>query len=170
MRRVRRAERARRAGASARRCAAGTRFEAVKWRRRGELDAAQHDSAQRKPRAELGMQQHTEPPRDAQARALVFIGDAVEEPAPQLLELAGKCRLQGLPLFLFQEGDDAGTRSCFARMAQLSGGAAARFDHGSARRLAELLGAVARYAAGGRPALENSADSGARLLLDQLPR
>ena len=106
---------------------------------------------------------------DAQARALVFIGDAVEEPTPQLLDLAGKCRLQGLPLFLFQEGDDAGTRNCFARMAQLSGGAAARFDHRSARRLAELLGAVARYAAGGRAALENSADSGARLLLDQLP-
>jgi hypothetical protein len=29
---------------------------------------------------------------------------------------------------------------------------------------------VARYAAGGRVALENSRSSGARLLLDQLPR
>ena len=107
---------------------------------------------------------------DAQARALVFIGDAVEEPAAALEAAAGACRLKSLPLFLFQEGNDPAVRDTFARLAQLSGGASERFDARSPGRLAELLGAVARYAAGGRAALENSASSGARLLLDQLPR
>lgn len=106
----------------------------------------------------------------AQARALVFIGDAVEESPQVLKDLAGQCRLQRLPLFLFQEGVDAGVSSCFRSMAKISGGAFSHFDHGSAQRLAALLGAVARYAAGGRAALENSSGSGARLLLDQLPR
>lgn len=104
------------------------------------------------------------------ARALVFIGDAVEENANKLAELAGKCRLQGLPLFLFQEGSDPAVTRCFEEMARLSGGACCRFDHSSADRLAELLAAVARFAAGGRAALENSGSSGARLLLQQLPR
>ena len=107
---------------------------------------------------------------EARARALVFIGDAVEESPQTLQELAGQCRLLGLPLFLFQEGDDPAVKACFTRMATLSGGACCRFDAASARRLAELLGAVARYAAGGRAALEKSPDSGARLLLEQLPR
>lgn len=106
----------------------------------------------------------------AQARALVFIGDAVEEATGTLVKLAGECRLQSLPLFLFQEGADPAAARCFAEMARVSGGASERFDASSAKRLAELLGAVARYAAGGRAALENSTSSGARLLLDQLPR
>jgi hypothetical protein len=106
----------------------------------------------------------------AQARALVFIGDAVEESPALLADLAGRCPLQRLPLFLFQEGQDSGVSACFRDMARLSGGAFSHFDRSSARRLAELLGAVARYAAGGRAALENSGGSGARLLLDQLPR
>jgi hypothetical protein len=53
-------------------------------------------------------------------------------------------------------------------MASLSGGAFARFDSHSAGTLAALLGAVARYAAGGRAALENSGGDSARLLLQQL--
>jgi hypothetical protein len=54
-------------------------------------------------------------------------------------------------------------------MARLSGGAWARFDQRSAARLAELLGAVARYASGGRKALESHTSEGAKLLLQQLP-
>jgi hypothetical protein len=106
----------------------------------------------------------------AAARALVFIGDAMEEEPTILSELAGQCRIQGLPLFLFQEGRDPTVTHCFREMARISGGAWSHFDQRSAQRLAELLGAVARYAAGGRVALENSRSSGARLLLDQLPR
>jgi len=106
--------------------------------------------------------------RKAPVRALVFIGDAVEENPDTLCKLAGQCGILGLPLFLFQEGGDAGVERTFRSMAQVSGGAWARFNANSADTLAALLGAVARYAAGGRAALENSASDGAKLLLQQL--
>ncbi|EED33789.1 conserved hypothetical protein [gamma proteobacterium NOR5-3] len=102
------------------------------------------------------------------ARALVFIGDAMEEDSTALLDLAGKCRLQSLPLFIFQEGNDPDAKHCFERMAKVSGGAYEYFDHHSAQRLRDLLGAVARYAAGGRKALENHRGAGAQRLLQQL--
>ncbi|MEO0436334.1 MAG: hypothetical protein AAF098_05455 [Pseudomonadota bacterium] len=105
-----------------------------------------------------------------QARALVFIGDAMEESDRELLELAGKSRMLQLPLFMFQEGSDARTTEVFTSMATLSGGAFAHFDQSSARKLRELLGAVARYAAGGRAALEDKGSAAAQLLLKQLER
>ncbi len=105
---------------------------------------------------------------ECSARALVFIGDAVEESAAQLEELAGQCRMRSLPLFIFQEGADPDARRCFEAMARISGGAFSPFDHASAQRLGELLGAVARYAAGGRAALEHDRSAAARLLLEQL--
>jgi hypothetical protein len=101
-------------------------------------------------------------------RALVFVGDAVEETPAQLFDLAGQCRLRQLPLFLFQEGNDSAVRATLQRMAGLSGGAWAHFDSGSAAHLRDLLGAVARFAAGGRKALQSDTSSGARLLLSQL--
>tara|TARA_R110002110_G_scaffold91264_2_gene237492 strand:+ start:111144 stop:111830 length:687 start_codon:yes stop_codon:yes gene_type:complete len=103
-------------------------------------------------------------------RALVFIGDAVEETPDALCELAGQCGLRGLPLFIFQEGHDRNVESTFRTMARVSGGAWARFDASSASALAALLGAVARYAAGGRAALENNGGDSAKLLLEQLKR
>ena len=106
--------------------------------------------------------------KNAGARALVFIGDAMEESSATLEELAGRCRLHSLPLFVFQEGGDPVARRCFEAMAQISGGAYSHFDHDSAQRLRDLLGAVARYAAGGRQALENTSSGAARLLLKQL--
>lgn len=101
-------------------------------------------------------------------RALVFIGDAMEESADTLCNLAGQCGLLKLPLFLFQEGGDSAVQRTFQSMARLSGGAWARFDSGSAEHLASLLGAVASYAAGGRAALENRTGQSAKLLLEQL--
>lgn len=106
----------------------------------------------------------------AKARALVFIGDAVEEPPGRLEELAGQCRIHSLPLFMFQEGRDARVEQCFKALAHISGGAYSHFDQSSAGRLRELLGAVARYAAGGRAALEQNPSAGARMLLTQLKR
>jgi len=106
--------------------------------------------------------------RKAPVRALVFIGDAMEESAGTLRDLAGQCGLLKLPLFVFQEGRDPLAGEVFTDMARLSGGVCCRFDHASAETLAGLLGAVARYAAGGRAALENNRDEGARLLLSQL--
>jgi len=101
-------------------------------------------------------------------RALVFIGDAMEENPDTLCDLAGQCGLLQLPLFLFQEGREPTVERTFRSMAKLSGGAFARFDSHSAGTLAALLGAVARYAAGGRAALEDSTRDSDRLLLQQL--
>ena len=106
--------------------------------------------------------------KKAELRALVFIGDAVEESPDTLSDLAGQCGLLKLPLFLFQEGRDPTVETTFRHMAKLSAGAYARFDSSSAHALAALLGAVARYAAGGRAALENSTGDSDRLLLQQL--
>ena len=101
-------------------------------------------------------------------RAVVFIGDALEENPDTLCQLAGQCGLLQLPLFIFQEGQMGDARSCFSSMARLSKGAWASFDNHSASALASLLGAVASYAAGGRAALEQHGGSGAKLLLQQL--
>lgn len=101
-------------------------------------------------------------------RALVFIGDAMEENPDDLCDLAGRCGLLGLPLFLFQEGRLRDVEQTFRTMARISGGAWARFDARSARTLAELLGAVASFAAGGRAALADNRSEGAKLLLRQL--
>jgi len=112
-----------------------------------------------------GLREH----RKAPIRALVFIGDAVEENPDDLCAIAGECGLLSLPLFLFQEGADSRVESTFRSMARLSRGAYAHFDAASAERLAELLSAVARYAAGGRMALESQTNSATRALLQQLP-
>ena len=110
---------------------------------------------------------HTEH-RKMAMRAVVFIGDAVEESPDTLCDLAGQCGLLKLPLFLFQEGRSRKVEETFRSMARLSGGAYARFDSSSASALAALLGAVAQFASGGRAALQNSSGDSARLLLQQL--
>ncbi len=111
-----------------------------------------------------GMAEH----RSTPVRALVFIGDAMEENPDTLCNLAGQCGMVNLPLFLFQEGHDRNVEQTFKSMARLSKGAWARFDQSSAATLERLLGAVARYAAGGRKALEAAGDRDAKLLLQQL--
>ena len=101
-------------------------------------------------------------------RAVVFIGDAMEESPDSLCDLAGQCGMLQLPLFLFQEGRERQVEQTFSSMAKLSGGAYARFDSSSAATLAGLLGAVASYATGGRTALEKRGGDSAKLLLQQL--
>jgi hypothetical protein len=104
-------------------------------------------------------------------QALVFVGDAMEEKHDDLSVAAGELGLLGVPVFLFQEGNDAVAESAYREIARLSRGAYCRFDTGAAHELAELLRAVAAYAAGGRKALaELSArqSGGAQSLLAQL--
>ncbi len=104
-------------------------------------------------------------------QALVFVGDAMEEKLDDLCAAAGELGLLGVPVFMFQEGNDAVAENAYRELARLSRGAYCRFDIGAAHQLGELLRAVAAYAAGGRKALaELSArgDSGARALLAQL--
>jgi hypothetical protein len=104
--------------------------------------------------------------------ALVYVGDCMEEDVDRLCAQAGELALLGVPVFLFQEGDDARAERVFREIARLTKGAFCRFDRGSARQLRELLTAVAVYAAGGHKALlALSAErhgAGARLLLQQL--
>ena len=85
--------------------------------------------------------------------ALVFVGDAMEENVDRLCRLAGELGLNGVPIFLFHEGNNHTAAQAFQQMARLSRGAYLRFDAGSAERLKDLLGAVAVYAAGGYRAL-----------------
>ena len=87
--------------------------------------------------------------------ALVFVGDAVEENIDHLGHLAGELGVLGVPCFMFHEGHDPAARNAFQQIARLSGGAYAPFDAGSAKQLRDLLSAVAVYAAGGRPALQD---------------
>ena len=75
------------------------------------------------------------------------------------------------PLFLFHEGHDPIAALAFREMARLSGGAYAPFDSSSASQLADLLRAVAVYAAGGRQALlgmDKARLGSARALIEQI--
>ena len=104
-------------------------------------------------------------------QALVFVGDAMEEPIDDLCATAGSLGLLGVPAFMFQEGHDAVAEQAFREIARLSRGAYCRFDAGAAHELAELLRAVAAYAAGGMKALADLKarhSSGAVKLLAQL--
>lgn len=100
--------------------------------------------------------------------ALVYIGDAVEENADHLSDMAGQLGLLGCKLFLFHEGSDRYAGSAFRSMAKNSGGGYFQFDERSADVLASLLKAVARYASGGRAALESTRSRENTLLLEQL--
>jgi hypothetical protein len=108
----------------------------------------------------------------AKVGALVYVGDAMEESADELCDLAGQLGLLSVPVFLFQEGHDGEARACFKEIARLTRGATCRFGPGAAVQLRELLEAVAVYAAGGRSALEDYAKGRAAstLLLEQLSK
>jgi len=101
-------------------------------------------------------------------RALVFVGDAMEESVDELCAKAGELGLLKVPAFMFQEGHDADAERAFREIARLTGGAWCRFDPGAAAQLRELLRAAAAYAAGGREALKLSGSSGAAALLSQM--
>jgi len=101
--------------------------------------------------------------------ALVFVGDAMEEPLDHLC--AGELGLRGVPAFMFQEGYDSICEQAFREVARLTCGAYCRFAPGAAHELAELLRAAAAYAAGGLPALaalKARRSAGAVSLIEQL--
>jgi len=102
--------------------------------------------------------------------ALVYIGDAMEENPDRLCHLAAEFGMRGTRAFLFQEGHDPAAERTFREVARLTGGAWFRLGPESASQLAELLGAIAVYAAGGRPALEAQRDRGSKLLIQSLAR
>jgi hypothetical protein len=100
--------------------------------------------------------------------ALVFVGDAMEENPDTLAREAGELGRLGVPAFMFQEGRDSNVEYVFREISRLTRGAYCRFEPGAARQLAELLRAVAVYAAGGLTALAGRKDPGAVKLLGQL--
>jgi len=102
--------------------------------------------------------------------ALAYVGDAMEENADQLCQIAGEIGLLGVRAFMFHEGRDAAAEGTFREIARLTGGAYLPFNSASANELRSLLNAVATYAAGGLKALETSRGAGAQLLLPQLKR
>ena len=109
-------------------------------------------------------------PDSASLKAIIFVGDAVEEDANVLNNLAVRCRLAKRPLYIFQEGTDAAASSTFATMAALSGGVHFALGDDSADQLRWLLQSVIRLATGGRKALESSSHESDKLLLKKLAR
>lgn len=103
-------------------------------------------------------------------RAVVFVGDAMEESVDDLCAKAGELGMLKVPVFMFQEGHDSTAEHAFREIARLSGGAWCRFDPGAAAQLRELLRAAAAYAAGGREALKrlSASENGAARLLGQI--
>ena len=104
-------------------------------------------------------------------RALVFVGDAMEEKLDDLCHAAGELGLLSVPAFMFQEGGDPIAEQAFREIARLSHGAYCRFDPGAAHQLGELLRAAAAYAAGGMRALADLSarrDAGAIKLIRQM--
>ena len=106
--------------------------------------------------------------RKTPVRALVFVGDAMEERLDVLAGLAAEIGLLGVKAFLFQEGRDSVAEQAFRKIALLTGGAYATFDLSSPERLVALLTAAAAYAAGGRRALEFEARARGAAAADHL--
>lgn len=103
--------------------------------------------------------------------ALIFVGDAMEEPLDDLCAGAGELGLRNVPAFMFQEGYDPICEQAFREIARLTRGAYCRFAPGAADELRELLRAAAAYAAGGMKALANlhaRHSAGALKLIEQL--
>ena len=78
----------------------------------------------------------------------------MEENVDELCHCAGELGVLGVPMFVFQEGNDLVAMQAFKQFALLTGGAHCRFNSSSANQLKELLAAVAVFAAGGLAALE----------------
>jgi len=110
--------------------------------------------------------------------AAVFVGDAIEESPPELYDAA-----MGLdvPAFWFQEGDGQVTdpnnpytqrgqrvEDVMRELSKITSGAFAKFDASAAKKLGELLRAVAAFAVGGVAALARQKTESARLLIGQM--
>ena len=107
--------------------------------------------------------------RAVRIKAAIFVGDACEERHADVTAAAGQLALFKVPFFVFQEGDDPMVARVFRDIARITGGAHAPFTSGSADQLRALFGAVARYAARGRPGLDEIEHRLARDMLAQLP-
>ena len=76
---------------------------------------------------------------DAGVKAVVFVGDAMEESADALCAKAGELGLLKVPVFLFQEGHDATAERTFREIARLTGARAAARRRGLRGRRSRRL-------------------------------
>jgi hypothetical protein len=108
--------------------------------------------------------------RRSAVKALVYVGDAMEEPVDDLCAVAGELGLLGVKVFMFHEGQDAVAANAFREVSRLTGGAYARFDANAPGTLSDLLKAAAIYAAGGMAGLTMLAEGNreARRLLTSM--
>jgi hypothetical protein len=104
----------------------------------------------------------------SKVNAVIFVGDACEEPRDILTQLVADLGCLKVPVFIFQEGHNPKAEQVFRKIARLTGGAYCRFDRGAAKQLSELLKAVALFAVGGAAALEGRNDAGSVRLIAQL--
>lgn len=103
-------------------------------------------------------------------KALIYVGDAMEEPVDDLCALAGELGILGVAAFMFHEGGDPVAGQTFREIARLTGGAYLPFDAASPDHLAALLRGIVAFASGGEAALRrlSSGDAGARRLVAAL--
>jgi hypothetical protein len=101
-------------------------------------------------------------------QGLIFIGDAFEEQLEAALKLATAAFSIGTRVHMFHEGDNKQAEQAFRETAAAGGGIFAKFEPGAEKILAELWGAIAAHAVGGRQALEAKGGAGARRLLEHL--
>ena len=101
-------------------------------------------------------------------KMVALVSDACEETPHDLYAEARE--LGGVPVFMFQEGTDARVSEIYAEIAKITNGAHCTFDTSAAQRLADLLKAVAAFAAGGISALADQKTEAARLLLTQMKK
>jgi hypothetical protein len=100
--------------------------------------------------------------------ALIIVSDACEELPGRLYDAARA--LGDVPVFMFQERSSEIIHAIYAEIARITGGALASFDAGAGQRLADLLKAVAAFAAGGMKALADQSSEAATLLLTQMKK
>jgi len=103
-------------------------------------------------------------------RVMSYIGDAFEEDADEVLELADRFRLRGIQAVMLSDDADPEALAVFRQIAERTGGAVLDFRTGDTVLMGELLAGVATLAIGGRKLLEAQHTAGARLLLTNLSR
>jgi hypothetical protein len=98
----------------------------------------------------------------APIQALIFIGDAAEEPLDELAVKAAQLGKLRVPIYMFQEGRDPAVRKAFRLLALKSGGAYFEFNPNTSRateQLSDQLNAIARLAVGDIEAMTHPAEA-----------
>ena len=105
-------------------------------------------------------------------KALIYVGDYMEEDEDEAARLAARLKLKGVRAFMFLEGDDVQARRTFGRIADLTGGVLLPFDESAPEHVKALLEAIAVYAVGGIKLLEQRQQAlpAAKRLLEQMQK